>query len=91
MLLPVRLSRSIAHASSRNDYRGLLVGWHKFATKIRACTQFWWDFELKIPQIHPIPCDVPHPLRFKLELEIFQPVFGVKVHLDIPLAIAHTS
>ena len=29
------------------DYRGLHVGCHKFATKIRTCAHFWWDFELK--------------------------------------------
>ena len=28
-------------------YRGLQVGWHIFAMKIRACAHFWWDFELK--------------------------------------------
>ena len=31
-------------------YRGLQVGWHKFATKIRACAHFGGDFELKIPR-----------------------------------------
>ena len=32
-------------------YRGLQVGCHKFATKIRACATFGGDFELKIPHM----------------------------------------
>ena len=32
-------------------YRGLQVGWHKFATKFRACAHFGGDFELKIPRM----------------------------------------
>ena len=32
-------------------YRGLQVGCHKFATKIRACATFGGDFELKIPRM----------------------------------------
>ena len=27
-----------------NMYRGLQVGCHKFATKIRAYAHFWWGF-----------------------------------------------